>query len=55
MVELVNGDDVTRAVIDCGPDFREQMLAASVTRIDGLLITHRMPTISMGSTTSAVS
>lgn len=40
MVELVNGDDVTRAVIDCGPDFREQMLAASVTRIDGLLITH---------------
>lgn len=40
MVELVNGDDVTRVVIDCGPDFREQMLAASVTRIDGLLITH---------------
>ncbi|WP_416355685.1 MBL fold metallo-hydrolase [Aureimonas phyllosphaerae] len=40
MVELVDGDDVTRVVIDCGPDFREQMLAASVTRIDGLLITH---------------
>ncbi|WP_279478668.1 MBL fold metallo-hydrolase [Aureimonas sp. SK2] len=40
MVELIDGDDVTRVVIDCGPDFREQMLAASVRRIDGLLITH---------------
>lgn len=40
MVELIDGDDVTRVVIDCGPDFREQMLAASVGRIDGILITH---------------
>lgn len=27
-------------VIDCGPDFREQMLAANVTDIDGILFTH---------------
>ncbi|RIY03774.1 MBL fold metallo-hydrolase [Aureimonas flava] len=40
MVELIDGDDVTRVVIDCGPDFREQMLAASVRRIDAVLITH---------------
>lgn len=40
MVELIDGADITRVVIDCGPDFRTQMLAASVDRIDGLLITH---------------
>lgn len=40
MVELIDGDDVTRLVIDCGPDFREQMLAADVRRIDGILVTH---------------
>ncbi len=40
MVELIDGPDVTRVVIDCGPDFRTQMLSASVDRIDGLLITH---------------
>ncbi len=40
MVELIDGPEVTRVVIDCGPDFREQMLAASVDRIDGILITH---------------
>lgn len=27
-------------VIDCGPDFRQQMLHANVTRIDGILFTH---------------
>lgn len=26
--------------IDCGPDFRQQMLRARVSRLDGLLITH---------------
>lgn len=26
--------------IDCGPDFRQQMLRAKVTRLDALLITH---------------
>ncbi|MBL4939092.1 MAG: MBL fold metallo-hydrolase [Lutibacter sp.] len=27
-------------VVDCGPDFRYQMLRANVTRINGVLITH---------------
>lgn len=27
-------------VIDCGPDFRQQMLANNVKRIDGILFTH---------------
>lgn len=36
---LVEWDDFTY-VIDCGPDFRYQMLRANVTRIDGVLFTH---------------
>ena len=27
-------------VIDCGPDFRQQMLRCNVTKLDGLLFTH---------------
>ncbi|MCZ8298454.1 MAG: MBL fold metallo-hydrolase [Flavobacterium sp.] len=27
-------------VVDCGPDFRQQMLSSGCTRIDGLLFTH---------------
>jgi len=27
-------------VIDCGPDFRQQMLRAGVTHLDGVLLTH---------------
>ena len=27
-------------VIDCGPDFRQQMLRENVSRVDGILITH---------------
>ena len=27
-------------VIDCGPDFRQQMLTHDVSRIDGILFTH---------------
>ncbi len=27
-------------VIDCGPDFRQQMLAHQVTKLDGILFTH---------------
>jgi phosphoribosyl 1,2-cyclic phosphate phosphodiesterase len=33
-------DDQTNIVIDAGPDFRQQMLRASVTRLDGLIFTH---------------
>lgn len=29
-----------RYVIDCGPDFRQQMLREQVDRIDGILLTH---------------
>ena len=36
---LVEWDDYTY-VIDCGPDFRQQMLRANVTKIDGILFTH---------------
>lgn len=32
--------DNHRYVIDCGPDFRYQMLRANVDRIDGILFTH---------------
>ena len=28
-------------LIDCGPDFREQMLRADVKKIDALLLTHK--------------
>ena len=37
---LLHTDDAV-ILIDCGPDFREQMLhAASFEKIDGVLITH---------------
>lgn len=41
MVERVAaGGGVTRVVIDTGPDFRAQMLAAKVDRIDAVVYTH---------------
>ena len=36
---LVEWDDFAY-VIDCGPDFRQQMLREDVKRIDGVLLTH---------------
>ena len=36
---LVEWNDYTY-VVDCGPDFRYQMLRAGVKRIDGILFTH---------------
>lgn len=36
---LVEWDNFTY-VIDCGPDFRQQMLRAKCTKIDGILFTH---------------
>ena len=36
---IVEWDEYTY-VIDCGPDFRQQMLTNKVTRIDGVLFTH---------------
>lgn len=32
--------DSTRLIIDCGPDFRQQMLAQPFRKIDGVLISH---------------
>lgn len=41
MVERVaDNGGVTRVVIDTGPDFRAQMLAANVDRIDAVVYTH---------------
>ncbi|MEM7186744.1 MAG: MBL fold metallo-hydrolase [Bacteroidota bacterium] len=36
---LVEWEDAS-VVIDCGPDFRQQMLREQVSRIDGVLLTH---------------
>nr|WP_289852178.1 MBL fold metallo-hydrolase [Rhizobium sp. SSA_523] len=41
LVEQIAADGAkTTVVIDTGPDFREQMIAAGVTRIDSILFTH---------------
>ncbi|MBR1447167.1 MAG: MBL fold metallo-hydrolase [Prevotella sp.] len=32
--------DSTRLLVDCGPDFREQILPQPFRRIDGILVTH---------------
>lgn len=40
LVERVVEGGTTTVVIDTGPDFREQMIDAKVTRLDGVLYTH---------------
>ena len=44
---LVEWDDYT-FVIDCGPDFRQQMLNAKVSRLDGVIFTHEHADHTMG-------
>ncbi len=44
---LVEWDDYCY-VVDCGPDFRQQMLRAGVSRIDGILFTHEHADHTMG-------
>jgi len=44
---LVEWDDYT-FVVDCGPDFRQQMLNAKVSKIDGILFTHEHADHTMG-------
>ncbi len=39
LVERV-GSGVTTALVDMGPDMREQLIDAEVTRLDGVLMTH---------------
>lgn len=41
LVERANAQgQVTRALVDCTPDLREQLLDAQVDRLDGVLFTH---------------
>lgn len=44
---MVSWDDYTY-VVDCGPDFRQQMLANQVKKIDGILFTHEHADHTMG-------
>jgi phosphoribosyl 1,2-cyclic phosphate phosphodiesterase len=40
LVERMGAKGKTTVLVDTSPDLREQMLAASVTRLDGVLMTH---------------
>jgi phosphoribosyl 1,2-cyclic phosphate phosphodiesterase len=40
LAERIGANGTTRVVIDTGPDFREQMLAAGVMRLDAAIYTH---------------
>ena len=40
LVERVSAGGTTRALIDTGPDLREQLLAANVGKLDGVVYTH---------------
>lgn len=40
LVERISDQGITRVVIDTGPDFREQMIAANVDVIDAVVLTH---------------
>ena len=44
---LIEWDNYT-FVIDCGPDFRQQMLSAKVSKIDGIIFTHEHADHTMG-------
>ena len=44
---LVEWDHYT-FVVDCGPDFRQQMLRAKVSKIDGIIFTHEHADHTMG-------
>jgi phosphoribosyl 1,2-cyclic phosphate phosphodiesterase len=37
---IIIESDGKRLLVDCGPDLREQLLAADVTALDGVIVTH---------------
>ena len=47
-VSILISWDEYQYVIDCGPDFRQQMLTNNVTEIDGILFTHEHADHTMG-------
>jgi len=40
LVERISANGTTRALIDTGPDLREQLLSADVSSLDGVVYTH---------------
>jgi len=40
LVERIDGEGITRVLVDTGPDLREQLLSASVERVDAVVYTH---------------
>lgn len=40
LVQRIGPQGVTSVAIDCGPDFRDQMLSAKVSHLDGVVLTH---------------
>jgi len=40
LVEQIEGDDVTRVLIDASPDLRQQLLDANIGLLDAVLFTH---------------
>nr|WP_255616866.1 MBL fold metallo-hydrolase [Aurantimonas sp. VKM B-3413] len=40
LIERIGAGGKTVVALDCGPDFREQMLSAAVDRLDGVVLTH---------------
>ena len=40
LVEIGEGKQMTKILIDCGPDFRQQALLHGITGLDAILLTH---------------
>lgn len=40
LIERIGANGTTTVAIDCGPDFRQQMISAEVDRLDAILLTH---------------
>jgi phosphoribosyl 1,2-cyclic phosphate phosphodiesterase len=40
LIRQINGDKLTTAIVDTGPDLREQLLDADVSKLDAIIYTH---------------